>query len=55
MRMVPKRSCLIWNLELIQKGIFGSDRALADTVRTVRPVTPLLEQAMPMLIDQAYE
>ena len=51
MRMVPKRSCLIWNFELIQKGIFRHDWALVDTVRTVRPGTPLLEQAMPMLVD----
>jgi hypothetical protein len=52
MRMVPKGSCLIWNVELIQKGIFRSDRALVDTNRTVRPVTPTLEQTMPMLMDQ---
>ena len=55
MRMVPKRSCLIWNLKLIQKGISRSDGALVDTNRAVRPVTPLLEEAMPMLIDQGCD
>ena len=52
MRMVPKRSSLIQILELIQKGIFRSNRTLVDTNRTVRPVTSILEQAMPMLVDQ---
>ena len=55
MRMVPKRSCLIWNRELIQKGILRSDRTLVDTDGTVRPVTLLLEQAMPMLIDRGSD
>ena len=54
MRMVPKRSCLIWGGKLIQKRFIRSDRALGDTNRTVRPTTSVLEQAMPMLIDQRY-
>lgn len=55
MRMVPKCSRLIWDIELIQKGISRSDRTLGDTNRTVCPVAPFLKNAMPMLMDQSHD
>ena len=50
MRMVPKRSCLIWDGELIQERISGNNWALRNSNRTICKVSPFLEYSMPMLV-----
>ena len=51
--MVSKRSCLIWDIELIHNGFFRSDRALSDTIRTVIPATSFPKNTI--LFDQSHE
>ena len=43
MRMVPKRSRLVWDAELVQERVARNDRALIDSDWTVCVVSPFLE------------
>lgn len=43
------RTCLVGNVEVVQKVVTGSDRALGDEGGAIRPVRRVLEHTMPML------